>query len=56
MVNLPPGEYLAAALPVGTSDFWQDPQVLDKLTAIATRVSLLAGESRTVDVRTVRIR
>jgi hypothetical protein len=56
MVNLPPGEYLVAALPVGTSDFWQDPQVLDKLTPTATRVSLLAGESRTVDIRTVRLR
>jgi hypothetical protein len=54
--NLPPGEYLVAALPVGASDFWQDPQVLDKLTPLATRVSLPAGEARTVDVRTVRIR
>ena len=56
MVNLPPGDYLVAALMVGNSDFWQDPQVLDKLTPIATRVSLLAGETRTVDVRTVKIR
>ena len=56
LTNLPPGEYLVAALPVEVSDFWQDPKVLEKLTPTATRVSLLAGESRTVDVRTVRIR
>lgn len=56
LTNLPPGDYLVAALPVGGSDFWQDPQVLDKLTSVATRVSLLAGETRAVDVRTVRIR
>jgi hypothetical protein len=56
LANLPPGDYLVAALPVGGSDFWQDPQVLDKLTSVATRVSLLAGETRTVDVRTVKIK
>jgi hypothetical protein len=56
MSNLPPGEYLVAALPIEGSDFWQDPKVLDKLTSVATRVVLGPGESRTVDVRTVRIR
>jgi hypothetical protein len=56
MSNLPPGEYLVAALPIEGSDFWQDPKVLDKLTSVATRVVLGAGESRMVDVRTVRPR
>lgn len=56
MANLPPGDYLVAALPTGGADFWQDPQVLDKLTSVATRVSLSAGETRTVDVRTVKIK
>jgi hypothetical protein len=55
-VNLPAGEYFVAAIPFGSSDFWQDAQVLEALSRSATRVSFAAGESRTVDVRTVRIR
>lgn len=56
MANLPPGEYLIAALPAATAGFWQDPALLDKLTPAATRVTLGPGESRTVDIRTVRLR
>jgi hypothetical protein len=56
ITNLPPGDYFVAALPIGGSDFWQDPRVLEGLSAAATRVSLAQGESRAVDVRTGRIR
>lgn len=56
IVHLPPGDYLVAALPVGSSDFWQDPKVLEKLVPAATRVSLAQGETRNVDIRTVQIK
>jgi hypothetical protein len=55
-VNLPAGEYFAAAIPVETSDFWQAPATLEVLARSATRVTIGAGEARTVDLRTVRIR
>jgi hypothetical protein len=53
---LPPGEYFVAALPDRKSDVWQDPKLLDALTRSATRVTLGAGESRTVELRTVPIK
>jgi hypothetical protein len=53
---LPAGEYFVAAIPEQTSDLWQDPKLLDALTRSATRVTLGAGESRTVDLRTVVIK
>jgi hypothetical protein len=54
--NLPPGEYFVAAIQIETSEFWQEPTMLDTLARLATRVTLGQGESRTIDVRTVRIR
>jgi hypothetical protein len=56
IANLPPGDYFVTAVPIAGSDFWQDPKVLEALSASATRVSFGPGESRNVDVRTGRIR
>jgi hypothetical protein len=56
VVNLPPGDYFVAALPIEASDFWQDPKRLDALTRLATRVSLAQAETRTTDLQTVRVR
>ena len=54
--TLPPGEYFVAAIPDQKSDLWQDAKILEMLTRSAARVTLGAGESRTVDLRTVAIR
>ena len=54
--TLPPGEYFVAAIPDQKSDLWQDAKVLEMLRRSAARVTLGAGESRTVDLRTAAIR
>lgn len=56
LVNLPPGDYFLAAVPIAGSELWRDPTFLDSLARSATRVTLTQGDSRTIDLRTVAIR
>jgi hypothetical protein len=56
LINLPPGEYFLAAVPVAKSELWRDPQLLESLARSAIRMTLTQGESRTIDLRTVVIR
>jgi len=53
LVNLPPGEYFVSAIPETASSNWKDAKTLDVLARSATRLTLAAGESRTIDLRTV---
>lgn len=50
---LPPGAYLAAALPIAGTE-WQDPQFLERLRSVATPIILGEGATRTVDLRLIR--
>jgi hypothetical protein len=56
MDNLPPGDYLAVAIDDRFSANWQDPQRLDALSRLGTRVTLGAGAKQTMDLTTVVVR
>jgi hypothetical protein len=56
LLNLPPGEYFVATIPLRQAELWQDPNVLDTLTRSATRTTLGPGESRVLDLKIARIR
>jgi hypothetical protein len=45
--NLPPGDYFVAAFDDLDPDEWYDPAVLERLTAIATRITLADAEQQT---------
>jgi len=52
--GLPPGEYYAVALPVVQGADWQDPENLNELLGVATRVSLSEGRTSAVSLKVVR--
>jgi hypothetical protein len=51
MKNLPPGGYYAIAVDYLAQGEWNDPEVLDRLKATATRFSLGEGETKTLELR-----
>lgn len=53
--SLPPGDYLAIAIPEDQSDDWRDPKTLDGLARVATPVTILEGEHRMIDLRTKEV-
>ncbi len=56
LVNVPAGEYFVAAIPIESSEAWQDPKRLDLLSRAALRLSVGPGEARTIDLQTVKVR
>ena len=52
--GLPPGNYLAVALPSVQGTEWQDPEFLQQYLGVATRVSLAEGETKTVSLKLIR--
>jgi 5-hydroxyisourate hydrolase-like protein (transthyretin family) len=52
--GLRPGEYLAAALPIVQGTDWQDPEYLQQLVGVATRVSISEGGTASVALTVVR--
>jgi hypothetical protein len=52
--GLPPGNYLAVALPPVQGTDWQDPEFLRQYLSVATRVSLAEGETKTISLNLVR--
>jgi hypothetical protein len=52
-LNVVPGDYLIAAAPDDHLSSWQDPEVIERLARIATRIVVAAGERKRVDL-TVR--
>jgi hypothetical protein len=51
--GLPPGAYYLAAVATRFVGDWQDPAFLDRLTPGATRITLGAGETKTVPLVTI---
>jgi hypothetical protein len=50
--HLPPGEYCVVAVEGAEAEGWQHPERLEALAALATTVSVAAGDaSRTIDLR-----
>ena len=50
------GDYLLVAIPGGTPTDWQDPRYLQKLAAVATRLTVTEGEKKRQDVETKEVR
>ena len=51
VMGLPPGDYLAVAVPALESGAEQDPEVLERLAGFATRLNLTDGAARTISLR-----
>jgi hypothetical protein len=49
--NLPAGDYLLVAIAEESSANWQDPQVLKRLTPVATPITLGDGDARSVSLK-----
>jgi uncharacterized protein (DUF2141 family) len=49
--NLPPGEYLVAAVTDVEFNAWFDPAFLEQLVAASTRVTLAESDKKTLDLR-----
>ena len=54
--GLPPGDYIFVAVDDADAENWQDEARLAKLAPLGTRVTLAAGEPRTIDLRQVTAR
>jgi hypothetical protein len=56
VAGLPSGEYLVAAVKEDTIVEWQDPKFLEKVAAIAVRVTIADGEKKSQELATKTIR
>jgi hypothetical protein len=56
MSSLPAGDYYVAAIADEQSAEWREPKTLDALARIATRVTILEGEHKTVTLRVQEVR
>jgi hypothetical protein len=54
--SLPAGEYLVAALRTGATSDWIDPGFLQKVAPLATRITLMEGEKKGLDVEVREVR
>jgi hypothetical protein len=52
--GLPPGDYLAIALPAVQGQDWQNPLTLEQYRSLATSVTVLEGGNATVALRLIR--
>jgi hypothetical protein len=48
--NLPAGDYVAAVIPATRATDWRDPDLLDTLSASASRISLAWGGNHTEEL------
>jgi hypothetical protein len=54
--SLPAGEYLVAALRAGATSDWIDPRFLQTVAPLATRITLMDGEKKSLDVEVREVR
>jgi len=56
IASLPAGDYWIVAIRSAMPSEWLDPKYLQKLTALATRVTIADGEKKSLDVETKEVR
>lgn len=56
VTDLPPGDYLAVAIPEESSENWQDRAVLQALARLATAFALTDGEARSLTLVTAMVK
>jgi hypothetical protein len=56
MPTLPPGDYLVAAISDADAGAYPDPKFLEKISSLATRVTLDRGQTKTPDLVTVSVK
>ena len=56
IASVPPGEYYVVAIPESQSRDWTQPARLNGIASLATHVTILEGEHRTVDLQTHDLR
>jgi hypothetical protein len=49
--SVPPGDYYVVAFPEELSADWRDPKMLEALSRVAARVTILEGEHKMIDLR-----
>jgi hypothetical protein len=54
--NLPAGDYFVAAIHSNVPADWQDVKYLQKVSALATRVTIVDGEKKSLDVQSKEVR
>jgi hypothetical protein len=54
--SLPPGDYYIAAVREEDVADWRDPPFLDALARVATRITILEGEHKSIDLRIREVR
>ena len=54
IIGLPPGDYLALALPTVQGTDWQDPEFLKQHLGVATHTSLVEGGTQTIALKVYR--
>ena len=54
--GLPAGDYYVVAIGSTSTREWQDPKFLEAAAAVATRITILAGDKKTQDLVTSRLR
>ena len=54
--SLPPGDYYVVAVQEEPQGDWRDPASLDALARVATQVTILEGEHKTIDLRVREVR
>ena len=54
--SLPPGDYYVAAVREEEAADWSDPSFLDALARVATRITILEGEHKSIDLQIREVR
>jgi hypothetical protein len=54
--SLPPGDYYVLAVAEEPPGDWRDPSALDALARVATAVTIVEGEHKTIDLRVREVR
>jgi hypothetical protein len=56
VANIPPGNYLAAAVPDPVAGDWPDQKFLEKLAPLANSLRISSGQAQTITLNTVVLR
>jgi hypothetical protein len=54
--SVPPGDYYVVAIPDEQSGDWREPALLETLARVATQITVVEGEHKTIDVQLREVR